>query len=353
MDTTMLSPKQNFFQAAKGLQPDRFANQYEAIRLFVTPATVHGGGAQRGQENVVNAWGVTNSFPANLPGAFPVHNKDTIVIKDITRWRDYVHAPSLKFPAEEWAAFKADIDKTTNDDLAYRTAFVVPGLFEQCHHLGEIQNTLVNLMCNPDEMHDLIKYLTDYELEMAEGICANLKPNCLFHHDDWGSRNSTFMSPDMFEDFFIEPYQQIYGYYKSHGCELIVHHSDSYGATLVPAMIEMGIDVWQGCMSSNNLPELTEKYRGKIAFMGGFDGADFDGPDWTKEGIHDKVYAVLDASSPSGFIPCIAQGGPGSVYDGVYDAIIEAIDDYNVEHFGIRRDEIVRSPIQYEKEGYK
>ena len=347
----MLSPKQNFYQAAKGLQPDRFVNQYEAIRLFLHPAILHGGGAQKGQENVVNAWGVTNSFPADMPGAFPVHNKDTIVIKDITHWRDYVHAPSLDFPEEEWAMLRAIVD-TVDDNLAYRTAFVVPGLFEQCHHLGEIQNTLVNLMCYPDEMHDLIKYLTDYELRMAEDVCAKLKPNALFHHDDWGSRTSTFLSPEMFEDFFVEPYKQIYGYYKAHGCELVIHHSDSYGATLVPAMIGMGIDVWQGCMSSNDLPALTEKYRGKIAFMGGFDGADFDYPGWTREDIRAKVFAFLDASSPSGYIPCIAQGGPGSVYDGVYDAIIEAIDDYNAEHFGVKKEEIVRSPIQYEKKGY-
>ena len=29
-----------------------------------------------------------------------------------------------------------------------------------------------------------------------------------------------------------------------------------------------------------------------------------------------------------------------------------AIDDYNCEHFGIKKEEIVRSPIQYEKKGY-
>jgi hypothetical protein len=105
-------------------------------------------------------------------------------------------------------------------------------------------------------------------------------------------------------------------------------------------------------MSSNNLPELTKKYAGQIAFMGGFDGADFDTEDWTKEGIKQKVYAMLDQCTPKAYIPCIAQGGPGSIYDGVYDAITEAIDDYNVEKFGIKREEIQRAPIQYEKNGY-
>ena len=48
----------------------------------------------------------------------------------------------------------------------------------------------------------------------------------------------------------------------------------------------------------------------------------------------------------------LAPGMLGSIYDGVYDTIMAAIDDYNVEHFGIKKDEIVRAPLQYEKKGY-
>ncbi len=347
----MLSPKQNFYQAAKGLNPDRYSNQYEAVRLVLHPSMFHSPSPAYGQENVVDAWGVTKSYPVGAPGAFPVHTPERIVIKEIEQWQNYVHAPSLDFPDEEWETIR-NVLKGVDDNLAYKAPFVAPGIFERCHYLGEMANTMVNLYEYEDEMHDLIKYITDYELGLAEGICSNLKPNAIFHHDDWGSRTSTFMSPAMFEDYFVEPYKEIYGYYKSHGCELVIHHSDSYGATLVPAMIEMGIDIWQGCMSSNDLPELTRKYCGKIGFMGGLDGADFDNEDWTKDGIKEKVYSLLDACTPKAFIPCIAQGGPGSIYDGVYDAITDAIDDYNAEHFGIKKEEIVRGPIQYEKKGY-
>ena len=37
----MLTPKQNFYESAKGLNPDRYSNQYEAIRLHFTPALMH------------------------------------------------------------------------------------------------------------------------------------------------------------------------------------------------------------------------------------------------------------------------------------------------------------------------
>ncbi|MCF0120900.1 MAG: uroporphyrinogen decarboxylase, partial [Oscillospiraceae bacterium] len=241
----MLTPRQNFYEAVKGGHPDRFVNQYEAIRLCMHPAYLHSASPKYGEENVVNAWGVTNSFPLGTPGAFPVHTPDKIVLKDIENWKDYVHAPGLDFPQEEWDMFRGVLD-SVDTNLAYKAIFVAPGIFEMCHHLGEMSNTMMNLMLYEDEMHDLIKYITEYELKLAELICDKLQPDCIFHHDDWGSRTSTFMSPAMFEDFLVEPYKQVYGYYKDHGVELIVHHSDSYGATIVPAMIEMGIDVWQG-----------------------------------------------------------------------------------------------------------
>ena len=135
------------------------------------------------------------------------------------------------------------------------------------------QNALINFYEEPEYTQELIDYLTEWELEYAEKICKYLKPDAIFHHDDWGSQTSTFISPDMFEEFILPSYKKIYGYYKSHGVELIVHHSDSYAATLVPYMIDMGIDIWQGTMSSNNIPELIQKYGDQITIMGGIDSA--------------------------------------------------------------------------------
>ncbi len=40
-------------------------------------------------------------------------------------------------------------------------------------------------------MHELIDYLTEYELSLAEEICTHLKPDALFHHDDWESQTPT------------------------------------------------------------------------------------------------------------------------------------------------------------------
>ena len=97
----MLTAKENFREIVRGGNPDRVSNQYEALQLLVHPALMFAPGMlQKGDMNVVDAWGVTNSFPEGVPGQFPVHTPETIVIKDIENWRDYVKFPSLEFSPE-------------------------------------------------------------------------------------------------------------------------------------------------------------------------------------------------------------------------------------------------------------
>ena len=329
----MLTKRQNLMETIRGGSPDRFVNQYEAFRLIQNPLGGHNPNPTYGEMNVKHAWGITRSWPKGTPGAFPVHTPEKVVIKDIRHWRDYVHAPSVKFSDAEWEPFIKQAEETDRRE-SFVMPFVAPGLFEQCHHLGEIQPTLINLYEEPEAMHELIDYLTDFELQLAEEICTHLKPDGLFHHDDWGSQTSTFMSPAMFEEFYLPGYKKIYGYYKSHGVELIVHHSDSYAATFVPYMIDMGVDIWQGVMTTNRIPELIEKYGGKISFMGGIDSAKVDYEGWSRNVIAREVKRACDENGKYYFIPNASIGLPTSTYEGVYDVITQEIDKYSREVFG-------------------
>ena len=337
----MLTAKENMYQAIKGGKPERFVNQYEGVQLLFTPYDLfHNPMAEEGGPEIVNAWGVTMSWPAGTPGEFPVHTPDKLLVKDIEDWKDYVKAPSLKFPDSDWEEAQKMFD-AVDGTKSYKAAFIAPGIFEQVHYLCSLTEALVYYMTNEDEMAELIKYITEWELEMAEGICSHLHPDAIFHHDDWGSEINSFLRPEMFEDYFLDPYKEIYKYYHDHGVELIFHHSDSYGANLVEYMIEMGIDVWQGCMETNNVGELVDKYGDKITFMGNIDNKDVDFEGWTPEVCYQAADRALDeVGLKQGYIPCITQGGPGSVYPGTYMELVKEIDRYNCEHFGCTQQEL-------------
>lgn len=322
----MLTKRQNMLETIRGGKPDRFVNQFEALELiFGDPYMKRNMMLSGPGSECVNSWGVTIRYQENTPGPFPVHDEAHKVVKDITKWRETVRAPSLDFPQEEWDAFKPMVDSIDRNEK-FATAIVAPGVFEQLHYLMGMDDCLVNFYAEPEAMKELIEYITDWELEYAKLICDNYRPDALLHHDDWGSQRSSFMSPEMFEEFIVPSYKKIYGYYKSHGVELIVHHSDSYAANLVPYMIEMGIDVFQGCINTNNIPELIKKYGGKISFMGGLNNGVLDVHNWTEELIASEVEKVCRECGKLYFIPCLTAGGPGSTYPGVYDAVSRQID---------------------------
>ena len=330
----MLTKRQNLLETIKGGNPDRFVNQYEYMELiFATPVGIHNPGVKMGEPMRQNAWGVWYAWPEGLPGGFPVHDEEHIVVKDITKWRDYVKAPSLDYPQEEWDALKPMVDKIDRNEV-FATYFVAPGIFEQLHHLQGMDNALLNFYEEPEATKELIDYLVDYELKLAEKLCSNYHPDAIFHHDDWGSYRSSFLAPDMFEEFIVPAFKKIYGYYKENGVELIVHHSDSYVANLAKFMPEMQIDILQGCTTTNNVPELVKEWGPKgVSWMGDLDNGMLDKPDITREEIAAEVRRACEQNGKLYFIPNLARGLAGSTYPGVYEAISEEIDKMSKEMF--------------------
>ena len=322
----MLTKKQNLLETIRGGHPDRFVNQFEAFKIVKnSPYFANNPAPARGELNIVDAWGVTQSFPEGTPGAFPLHTPEKIVIKDITHWRDYVKAPQVKYPEAAWEPYLEMVDQIDRNEY-FVTPMVYPGIFERCHYLLEIQNCLINFYEEPEAMHELIDFITEWELAYAEEFCTHYHPDALFHHDDWGSQISTFLSPDMFAEFYVPAYKKVYGYYKEHGVQVIVHHSDSFAATLVPYMIDMGIDIWQGVMNSNNIPELIKQYGGQISFMGGIESAKVDYPGWTMEDVERETAKACQENGKLYYIPGTTIGGPMSIFPGVYQAVSEEID---------------------------
>ena len=328
----MLTKRQNLIEVMNGGNPDRFVNQYEPFALIMG---VPGSAFRRvmpGGGPVKDGWGVTKEWPIGTPGSFPLHDEEHLVCKDITRWREYVKAPETEFPESAWEGV-INQAKAVDRNEQFSIAFLTPGLFETCHHLMGIEECLINFYEEPECMHELIDYITDYQLRLAKNVCDHLDVDGIFWHDDWGTQISTFLSPEMFAEFYLPAYKKIYGYYKSRGLDMIVHHSDSYAATLVPQMIEMGIKVWQGVLSTNNIPELIEKYGDQITFMGGIDDGKVDVPDWTPELVEEEVRKACEANGKLHYIPCLLQGLPFSIYPGVNQEVSKAIDKMSQEMF--------------------
>ena len=325
----MLTKRQNLLETINGGNPDRFVNQYEFMEIILeAPKRIR---PVKGK-TILNEWGITYDWPEDQLGPFPVHDDEHRALKDITKWKEIIKVPTVEFSDEAWAPAVEHANAVDREDK-FVAVFYASGTFEMTHNLMGMEDAMMGLYEEPECMHELIECLTDYEIRYAEQIIERIRPDALFHHDDWGGQISTFLSPDMFKEFYLEPYKRAYKFWKDNGIELIVHHSDSYAATLVPDMIDMGIDVWQGVMTTNNTPELVKQYGEQISFMGELDSGPLDVSNWSKEAIYEAVEKACTTCGKHYFIPCLTQGLGISSFPGVYDCASEAIDEMSKKMF--------------------
>ena len=114
-----------------------------------------------------DSWGVTWDFKEGQIGPFPVHDDEHKVIKDIAVWRKYVKKPVVPTSDEMWAPAVAHANGVDRNE-EFVTAFVGPGVFEMTHHLMSMEDALIAYYVDPEAMHELIDFLTEYELEFAK-----------------------------------------------------------------------------------------------------------------------------------------------------------------------------------------
>jgi hypothetical protein len=98
-------------------------------------------------------------------------------------------------------------------------------------------------------------------------------------------------------------------------------------------MIEMGIDIWQGVLQTNEIPNLIAEYGGQISFMGGIETAELDREDVTREEIRAHSEKIIRECGKHYFIPCLTQGGTFSTFPNVYPMTSEIIGEISDDIF--------------------
>ena len=331
-EAIMTTVKENLAEVMKkDGHPDRFVNQWEFLHLLF-PASYYMADYPLvpGNEGY-DMYGVFWKFPLGQMGAFPVHDSEHTLVKDIENWRECVSRPHVPEDPGYWGMLNG-IAAQADRENQYVASLHPQGVFERFHDLLGMEDAMAALYEDPDIVREIIDFITEVELEYAKAMIERVGIDAVVHHDDWGSLHSTFLAPDMFNEFFVPAYKKIYGFYKKNNV-LVVHHNDAYSATLVPYMIEMGIDIWQGPVPTNNIPGLIEKYGGQITFMGEIETKLLDVPGWTQELVAKEVERACRKCGKHSFIPCLTAGAPVSAQPGAYQAVSEEIDRMSREMF--------------------
>ena len=332
-----MTPKENLLEALKheNGKPACLCNSFTMLRGIAADPCFQliRGNRIRGTESY-DAWGTKILFPEDAPAAIPYVTEENQVIKDITEWKKYVKVPDLIGKCSDgWETAIAN-EKAIDHDKYLTMVVMGTGIFEQLHMLMTFEDTLINMLEEPEAMAELIECIYEYRLTYMKLVVEHLHPDLIISHDDWGAKNSMFMSPDTWRELFKEPYRRLYSYLHENNV-IVMHHGDSFLEPIVEDMVEIGVDIWNGVLPSNNIAAISEKVGDKMLLMGGIDSI-IDRADAPEEEIRAEVRrACNEYGNLKGFWPSMTYGGPGTIYPEVEKIIIDEINQYNLEHFGI------------------
>ena len=324
----MLTPRENLVALLSGGKPDRLVNQYDAFDfvLFEDPVMLAYEFNRIPGQDVKDGWGTVIRWKAGEHAGMPYITDDNKVLPDITQWKKYVKAPALDVPFDFSKAKEAAAK--INRKEKFVTMFMPTGLFERSHFLMGFEDTLMNFVLEPEAMHGLLDYILEYKLAYAKVLIDAVQPDALLLHDDWGAKTRLFMSPETWREFIGPRTAKLHKYIKDRGV-LTLFHADSYLANIIEDMAEIDIDIWQGVLPDNNIPDLQkrlDRIKSPMLLMGGIDGGVIDFPDWKEDAVRAETRRACDEYVPGGrFIPCITYGLAESIYPGLYEVISDEI----------------------------
>lgn len=288
---------------------------------LVGPPRVHG--------KFTDAWGIHWTWPEDEPAAMPYITAENKVVKDLAKWQESIHAPSLE--NLDWKPFE-DMYEVLNREEYLVMSFTPTGMFEFSHMVMGFEDALTSYLLDPDEMNNMLAYYTDFKLRQAELICDHIKPDIIHSHDDWGNKKSLFLSPDTWRQCIKPHFTRLYGYYKKRGV-LIQHHSDCVNHEIAEDMVELGIDMWQGCIPQNDIKDVVKRTEGKLCIMGGIDMQIVDLPDVPEQVIRDEVRRAIDEYAPLGcFMPNITS--ILSIYPRTGEILSDEMNKYGAQWMG-------------------
>lgn len=178
-------------------------------------------------------------------------------VPDITEWEKYIEWPDLsKLDWEGSAARNKEFFNT--DKVLMQMVFTT--FFERLISMIDMEDALI-AMIDPDEqiaVHRLFDRLADYYDELFGYFEKYYHTNLVYFHDDWGSQRAPLFSLETVREMLVPYMKRVVESAHKHNMVFELHSCGKIEA-LVPAMIEIGADMWCGQPMNDKL-KLAKEY---------------------------------------------------------------------------------------------
>ena len=180
-------------------------------------------------------------------------------VTDISQWEKAVALPELDDLDWEGCA-KANRAFCDSDKMVQLG--ILSGFWERLMSLMDVENAAIALIDEEQQpgVHRFLDRHTDLLIRYVERMTQILPIDNVLVHDDWGHQNGPFFSRDVCREMIVPYLKRLVEFCHSKGLTFELH---SCGKTesLVPCMIEAGVDLWAGQTAINDMEGLAEQYK--------------------------------------------------------------------------------------------
>ncbi|MBO5657052.1 MAG: hypothetical protein J6R94_02585 [Agathobacter sp.] len=252
------------------------------------------------EEEGYDAWGVrwTQLGPdPGLDGSTPTPGYQRL--KDIANWKTLLPFPDLDaMHASDILKAMAQGEYSTRTDCI-RHVLCLSGPWERLNQVLGMADALMSFYDEPEAVHEFLDAMVDYKIRCIDIANAAVDPDVFHLHDDWGTGNSMFFSPEIWREFIKPGVKRICDHIHSLG-KLYEHHSCGYITPIIPDLAEIGVDVINPLNVSNHMEWIKEEFGHKITLCGGVDNQAIDKEDVAEDVIRREARRVMDAYAHGG-----------------------------------------------------
>ncbi|MBI9104177.1 MAG: uroporphyrinogen decarboxylase [Spirochaetales bacterium] len=241
---------------------------------------------------------------------------DRTVEKDIGMVIDpQLSEPSLKgyvFPNPGDTRFYKGMKETIESGKdGFRIFSIGFSLYERAWTLRGTENLLMDMLLNPEFVHELLGTIADYNIAMSRKACS-FDIDAVYFGDDWGQQQGLIMGPDLWHEFIGPQLKRMYKAVHDEGKKVFIHSCGDVDE-LFDALIDMGLNCFNPFQPEvMDVFSLIEQYRGRLVFHGGLSTQQIL-PFGTPEDVRRESRKLLEAGAGGGYIFSPAHAVEGDV----------------------------------------
>jgi uroporphyrinogen decarboxylase len=179
---------------------------------------------------------LTSSNEDSIPQflKFPVENDE-----------DWENIKATKLNPKEKGRYPDDlkerIEKLQSRTVPFELGGYPIGFFGAIRNLmGEV-NLFTGYYDNPNLIHTIIEYLTQFWIDIFSPILDQITPDYFRMWEDMCYKNGPLISPELFREFLLPAYKKFTGFLKEKGVKTILVDTDGNCWKLIPLFLEGGV----------------------------------------------------------------------------------------------------------------